>query len=108
LPLFQQGRILGERKGPILSTLSERRTIVLKEPLVRRLGLNPLGFLGQPRIPEGVTEEQAVKVMSTCAWARGWAEGMAKLTGYTPGTAEYSAAVDRLALFLARRTLGVG
>lgn len=78
MPLFQQ------RKGPVLSTLSDRKTLVLREPLVRKLGLNQLrGFRGQARLPPGVTEEQAIAVAQE-VWGRKLAAGIAdkaKLTG---------------------------
>jgi hypothetical protein len=91
-------------RGGILDTLKSRRTIMLREPIVKRLGSV---FRGQVVLPPGVTTEQAVKVIASTPWARGWAEGIAKLAGYTPGTPEFEEQVRRLSEFVARRLLGV-
>jgi hypothetical protein len=90
--------------GGILDALKTRRTIILKEPIVKRLGSV---FRAQVALPPGVSVEQAVKVIAATPWARGWAEGIAKLAGYTPGTPEFEEQVKRLSEFVARRLLGV-
>lgn len=72
------------RRKPIISTLSTRPTFILREPLVRKLGLNPLlGFRSQAVLPPGVTEEQAIKVVQE-AWGKKLAAGIAdraRMTG---------------------------
>lgn len=62
---------------------------------------------GQVELPPGVTPEEAVEVIARTPWARGWAEGIAKLAGYKPGTPEYEETVDRLSHFVAKRLLGL-
>jgi len=91
------------KRKPIRSLLSKRPTIILKEPLVVALGLDP----PEVELPPGVTEEEAVATIAATPWAKGWGEGIAKLAGYTPSTPEYHAQVDRLSKFVARRMLGV-
>lgn len=78
-------------KGPIMRVLANRRTLVLGEPLVVRLGIDP------PELPPGVTFEEAVAVVEGTSWAKGLAEGMCvKLAGLTPGTAEYRVCLRRV------------
>lgn len=90
------------KEKPIRSFLSKRPTLVLSKPLVVLLGIDP-----PLELPPGVTPEQAVEVVAGSAWARGWASGIAKLAGYTPGTPEFTKQVERLSKFVARRMLGL-
>ena len=91
------------KRKPIRSILRKRPTIILERPLVQLLGLNP----PEVPLPRGVTEKQAVAVIAGTPWAKGWAEGISKLAGYTPSTPEYHRQVDRLSKFVARRLLGI-
>jgi len=78
--------------GPVRKALYERKTIVLKEPLVKALGLDP------QVLPPGVTYEEAVAVIEGSRWAKGLADGMcSKLFGTVPGTKEHDACVKRVA-----------
>ena len=87
---------------PLRTALSKRPTLILEKPLVELLGLDP----PQIPLPPGVTEEQAVATIAATPWAKGWAEGIAKLAGYKPSTPRYHAQVKRLSEFVARRLSG--
>jgi len=90
-----------ERKTPVIDLLSKRPTIILDEPLVKKI--DPPEVV----LPPGVSPEEAVETVARTPWATGWAEGIAKMAGYTPSTPEYHRQVERLSKFVARRLLGV-
>jgi len=102
MPLLENRPEILKRK-PIRSLLSKRPTLILEKPLVELLGLDPPEVV----LPPGVTEEAAVATIAATPWAKGWAEGIAKLAGYVPSTPEYHKQIDRLSKFVARRMLGL-
>jgi post-segregation antitoxin (ccd killing protein) len=61
------------------------------------------GRSAQVALPPGVTMEEAIRVTAESPWAKGWAEGIARLAGYVPGTREYDEQVKRLSHFVAER-----
>ena len=97
------GKLIEGWPKPLRTALSKRPTLILEKPLVELLGLDP----PQVVLPPGVTEEQAVATIAATPWAKGWAEGIAKLAGYRPSTPKYHAQVKRLSEFVARRLLGL-
>ena len=92
-----------ERKTPIFDFLIKRPTILLDEPILKKLDPS-----GNPiELPPGVTEEKAVETVAATPWAKGWAEGVAKMAGYKEDTATYREQVKRLSKFVAKRLIGV-
>jgi hypothetical protein len=68
-----------QRPTPLLDLLKGRPTIILQEPLIRRVK-TPLGMHAQ--LPPGVTREEAKEVVKS-AWGRKLAEGIADRAGMT-------------------------
>lgn len=77
MPLLDQ-----RGRKPFLSSLMRRPTLILKQPVIRRMGLNLGGLRGQITLPPGVTEEQAVKVIQE-TWGKKLAAGLADRAGLT-------------------------
>lgn len=71
--------------GPFITRLGQRQTILLRQPLVKTLGLNP------GKLPTGISKEQAVEVMAATDWAINAGYGVADKMGLT-GTAREKAA----------------
>jgi len=82
-----------EEKYPIRRFLSERPTLILREPLIKTLGLAPkeeivVDLGGGVKVvfdpPEGaltidtttLSDEELVTLLTTLPWARKWAEGI--------------------------------
>jgi len=89
-----------QRPTPLLDALRGRP--IFQQPLFRRL--NSQGLYAE--LPPGVSLEEAVEITASLPWARGWAEGVAKMAGYVPGTKEYEEQVKRLSKFVAARLVG--
>lgn len=92
-----------EKRGPLGFKLGPlRRWLAERETWIRR----PKFFKDPPEeiaIDRKVPVEEVIEITAKLPWARGWAEGIAKMAGYTPGTPEYNAQVDRLSRFAAKR-----
>jgi hypothetical protein len=102
MPLLENRPKLLEGKGggkliewwpkPLRTMLSKRPTLVLKEPLVVALGLDP----PEIKIDRLVPYEEAVAVVQKSPWAQGLAKGMAEAGGLTPSTPGYHSFVEGL------------
>lgn len=93
MPIFRD-------KGPVMSFLSERKTVVLDEPLIVKLGIDP-----PQELPPGITKEAAVELIAGTPWAMGAGEGVARKLGLTPDTPEFRAAAYNWAKALAEGML---
>lgn len=71
--------------GPFIMRLGERKTILLRQPLVKILGLNP------GKLPAGITKAQAAEVMAATDWAINAGYGVADKLGLTGAAREKAA-----------------
>jgi len=86
-----------KKLGPI------RRWLAEYQPILKRRKLYKGSVFSSQVLPPGVTIEEAIRVTAESPWAKGWAEGIARMAGYTPGTPEYEEQVKRLSHFVAER-----
>lgn len=77
MPIFDNFKPTLKHKGPILTALTERKTFILDEPLLVKLGIDP-----SPQLPSGVTREEAIDVLRE-TWGKKLASGLADRAGLT-------------------------
>ena len=96
------GQIFEKWPKPIRKILQNRPTLILEEPLVVTLGLDP-----PAELPPGVTREEAIEVIAGSAWAQNLATGWLKafMPDLRPGTPEYEEAHKRIARRVAEGVL---
>ena len=76
---------------PLLDILTTRKTLILDEPLINKVG----GYFGYhyQQLPPGITEAQAFGVIKE-TWGRKLAEGIARESGLTPGSEAWNTFVE--------------
>jgi len=76
---------------PLLDILTTRKTLILDEPLINKVG----GYFGYhyQQLPPGITEAQAFGVIKE-TWGKKLAEGIARESGLTPGSEAWNTFVE--------------
>jgi len=76
---------------PLLDILTSRKTLILDEPLINKVG----GYFGYhyQQLPPGISEDQAFSVIKE-TWGKKLAEGIARESGLTPGSAAWNTFVE--------------
>jgi len=52
--------------------------------------------MSQSKSGNPVSKEEAIDIVAGTEWAQGWADGMCRMAGLSPGTTEYEQCFDKL------------
>jgi hypothetical protein len=76
---------------PLLDILTARKTLILDEPLINKVG----GYFGYhyQQLPPGISTDQAFSVIKE-TWGKKLAEGIARESGLTPGSEAWNTFVE--------------